>query len=95
MRHPQIDLPNILQRDPEFLEAIDNALEYGPIFISPSTLVISECEVLLHNRETSSTQLIRFGDLLLSGPSVEIQLNATTKCSPRDIRWSHQNFLPV
>ena len=79
------DSPDILKRNPEFAEAIHYILQFRPVRIPPSTLMVSESEVLLHCRKTSSAVLVCLGNLVLSWASIKVEVDASTQSSPSDV----------
>lgn len=88
-------LPDVLERNLELLKCVHDLLHLSPVIITPSTLMVSKGEVLLHCRQANGTDLVVFRDLGLRRAGIEGQVDATTKSAPSEVFGTSDNFLAV
>ena len=74
---------------------VHDLLQYRPVCITPSALMIAKGEVLLHCRHPYRAHLIVLRDLCLCRPCEEIQIDATAKKPPGDVCRPKKDILAM
>lgn len=85
--------PDVLEWNVVVAEIVHNFLKNGPVLVTPSALVVTEGEVLLHRWQSNSSDLVLLGDFWLRWSIKEEQIDATTECAPCNVFSSQQNLL--
>lgn len=88
-------IPNIFHRNLKFLEIRNHILQISPAGISPATLMVTQCIVLLHGRQSNGADLVVLGDLNLARTGVEGQVDTSAQCSPSQVLWLRNCFQTV
>ena len=70
--------------------AIYTAIDRGDTY--PTTLVETEAPVRLHGRQTDGADLVLLRDFLGSWAVEEVEVNGTTKSTPREICREHESL---
>lgn len=87
--------PNILKRNIVVSKVVDHIHEFSPVRITPSALMISKSEVLLHYGLPNGAKLILFGNFRWRWAGKEVQINAASKGAPGDAIIAKEHFLTV
>ena len=78
-------VPDVLKRDVEVAEVVNNILHFSPVRVAPTALMEAKDIVLLHRWHPDDTLLVLLGYRLLIGTSQEVEVNAAADRSPGDV----------
>lgn len=85
--------PDGFERYLKLGKIVDDILEDSPVLVTPTTLVKTKRPILLHRWKPSYAVLVRFHDILRCWSREEVQIDTTTKSSPRNIGRPQEDLL--